>query len=154
YEATGDSRVPVVLGNYFHYMLMNLPSRPLNDWGKARAGDEMDVALWLYNRTGDTNLLSLVQLLRKQADDWPDIFASNNFVLYGKDFQPKHNVNVEEALKMPMVYYQLSQQYGDQSAVSLGIDNLMRENALSFGINSGTEFLSGDASIQGVELCA
>lgn len=154
YEATGDPRVPTVLSNYFHYMLTNLPSRPLNDWGKARAGDEMDVALWLYNRTGDTNLLSLVQLLHKQAYDWPDIFTSNNFVLYGKDFQPKHNVNVEEALKMPAVYYQLSQQYSDQNAVSLGIDNLMRENALSFGINSGTEFLSGDASVQGVELCA
>ncbi|HEX3628308.1 MAG TPA: beta-L-arabinofuranosidase domain-containing protein [Verrucomicrobiae bacterium] len=154
YEATADPRVPRVLGNYFHYMLANLPARPLNEWGKARAGDEMDVALWLYNRNGDTNLLRLVQLLRKQAYDWPDIFTSNNFVLYGKDFQPKHNVNVEQALKMPMVYYQLSQQYGDQNALSLGIENLMRENALSFGINSGTEFLSGNASIQGVELCA
>jgi hypothetical protein len=154
YEATGDSRVPVVLSNYFHYMLSNLPSRPLNDWGRARAGDEMDVALWLYNRNGDTNLLTLVQLLHQQAYDWPDIFTSNNFVLYGKDFQPKHNVNVEEALKMPSVYYQLSGQAGDEQAVTLGIENLMRENALSFGINSGTEFLSGDSSIQGVELCA
>ena len=154
YEATGDPRVPEVLSNYFHYMLKNLPSRPLNDWGKARAGDEMDVALWLYNRNGDTNLLTLVQMLRQQAYDWPDIFASNNFVLYGKDFQPKHNVNIEEALKMPAVYYQLSGQAADKAAVTLGIDNLMRENALSFGINSGTEALSGDSSIQGVELCS
>ena len=154
YEATGDSRVPGVLDNYFHYMLATLPSRPLDDWGQARAGDEMDVALWLYNRTGDTNLLALVNLLHQQAYDWPDIFTSNNFVLYGKDFQPKHNVNVEEALKMPAVYYQLSHQANDESAVWHGIDNLMRENALSFGINSGTECLSGNASIQGVELCA
>jgi hypothetical protein len=154
YEATGDARVPAVLGNYFHYMLLNLPARPLNEWGKARAGDEMDVALWLYNRNGDTNLLALVKLLRQQAYDWPGIFSSNNFVVYGKDFQPKHNVNVEEALKLPAVYYQLSKQSADRNAVSLGLDHLMRENALSFGINSGTEFLSGNASIQGVELCA
>ena len=154
YEATGDPRVPAVLDNYFHYMLANLPSRPLDDWGKARAGDEMDVALWLYNRNGDTNLLALVDLLHQQAYDWPGIFTSNNFVLYSKDFQPKHNVNVEEALKMPAVYYQLSHKTGDENSVFSGIDNLMRENALSFGINSGTEFLSGDASIQGVELCA
>lgn len=154
YEATADPRVPVVLDNYFHYMLANLPSRPLNEWGKARAGDEMAVALWLYNRNGDTNLLSLVRLLRRQAYNWPGIFTSNNFVVYGTDFQPKHNVNVEEALKMPAVYYQLSGRAADADAVSRGIDNLMRENALSFGINSGTEFLSGDASIQGVELCA
>lgn len=154
YEATGDARVPPFLENYFHYMLANLPARPLNEWARARAGDEMDVALWLYNRTADTNLLSLVHLLRQQAYDWPGIFTNNNFDLFGKDFQPKHNVNVEEALKMPAVYYQLAGQPGLTNAVSLGLDNLMRENALSFGINSGTEFLAGDASIQGVELCA
>jgi hypothetical protein len=154
YEATGDTRVPAFLENYFHYMLANLPARPLNDWGRARAGDEMDVALWLYNRTGDTELLALVRLLRRQAYDWPAIFTNNGFDLFGKDFQPKHNVNVEEALKMPAVYAQLTRQPDLEKSVSLGLDNLMRENALSFGINSGTEFLAGDASIEGVELCA
>ena len=154
YEATADSRVPDVLDKYFHYLLVNLPERPLKDWGKARAGDEMDVALWLYNRNGDTNLLSLVNLLHQQADDWTGIFASNAFVLYGTDFQPKHNVNVEEALKLPAVYHQLSDDPDDFKALELGLDNLMRENGLSCGINSGTEFLSGNASVQGVELCA
>ena len=154
YEATADPRVPTVLDNYFHYLLANLPARPLNDWAKARAGDEMAVALWLYNRNGDTNLLALVNLLRRQAYDWPGIFTSNRFELYGTDFQPKHNVNVEEALKLPAVYYQLSRRAGDRDALTLGLDHLLRENALSFGINSGTEFLAGDSSIQGVEFCA
>lgn len=154
YEATADPRVPTVLSNYFHYMLVNLPTRPLNDWAKARAGDEMAVALWLYNRNGDTNLLALVNLLRRQAYDWSGIFTSNRFDCYGTDFQPKHNVNVEEALKLPAVYYQLSRRASDSNAITLGIDHLMRENALSFGINSGTEFLAGDSSIQGVEFCA
>ncbi len=154
YEATADARVPNVLSNYFRYMKNNLPSRPLIDWGKARAGDEMEVALWLYNRNGDTNLLTLVNLLRQQAYDWPGIFSSNNFMLYGTDFQPKHNVNVEQALKMPVVYYQLSQSASDSNALSLGLGNLMREHGLSCGINSGTEFLAGNASIQGVELCS
>jgi len=154
YEATGDVRVPNVLSNYFHYMLVNLPARPLSDWGKARAGDEMDVALWLYNRNGDTNLLSLVKLLHQQAYDWAGIFTSNSFALYGTDFQPKHNVNVEQALKMPEVYYQLSENPYDLNALTLGLDNLMREHGLSCGINGGTEFIAGNASIQGVELCA
>ena len=154
YEATGDARVPTVLSNYFRYMLVNLPGRPLVDWGKARAGDEMDVALWLYNRNGDTNLLSLVTLLRQQAYDWVNIFSSNTFMLYGTDYQPKHNVNVEQALKFPAVYYQYSHQTGDRDALYLGLANLMREHGLAFGINSGTEFLSGNASVQGVELCS
>jgi hypothetical protein len=154
YEATADARVPTVLSNYFHYMLVNLPVRPLTAWGKARAGDEMDVALWLYNRNGDTNLLSLVNLLHQQAYDWAGIYTSNSFDLYGNDFQPKHNVNVEQALKMPGVYYQLSEQPGDVNALELGWDNLMREHGLSCGINSGTEFIAGNSSVQGVELCA
>jgi hypothetical protein len=154
YEATADPRVPLVLSNYFHYMLVNLPARPLKDWGKARAGDEMDVALWLYNWNGDTNLLTLANLLHQQAYDWTGIYMSNRFDFYGTDFQPKHNVNVEQALKMPEVYYQLSEQPDDFNALELGWDNLMRENGLSCGINGGTEFLSGNASIQGVELCA
>ena len=79
YEATADARVPVVLTRYFRYMLINLPSRPLESWGKARAGDEMDVVLWLYNRNGDTNLLTLFHLLHQQADDWTAIFTSNQF---------------------------------------------------------------------------
>ncbi|HUC85276.1 MAG TPA: beta-L-arabinofuranosidase domain-containing protein, partial [Candidatus Acidoferrales bacterium] len=154
YEATGDTRVPPVLDNYFHYMLDHLPQRPLSEWGKARAGDEMDVALWLYNRNGDTNLLSLVRLLREQAYDWTGIFTSNRFMLYGADFQPKHNVNVEQALKLPPVYHQLSAQPDDDQALALGWNHLMREHGLSCGINSGTEFLAGNSSIQGVELCA
>ncbi len=154
YEATADPRVPTVLSNYFHYMLANLPSRPLKDWGKARAGDEMAVALWLYNRNGDTNLLTLVNLLHQQAYNWSDIFSSNTFLSYGTDFQPKHNVNVEQALKMPEVYYQLSHQPFDHAALDLGLTNLMQDDALSCGINSGTEFLAGDSSIEGVELCA
>jgi hypothetical protein len=154
YEATGDARVPTILSNYFHYMIANLPSRPLQDWGKARAGDEMDVALWLYNRNGDTNLLTLVNLLHQQADDWTGIFTSNNFMLCGTDYQPEHNVNVEQALKQPAVYYQLSEQPDDFNALALGLDNLKREHGLSCGINSGTELLSGNASVQGVELCA
>ena len=154
YEATADPRVPNVLSNYFRYMLAKLPSRPLRDWGKARAGDEMDVALWLYNRNGDTNLLSLVELLRRQAYDWPAIFTSNEFMLGGTDFHPKHNVNVEQALKFPVVWYQLSHQTSDLESLSLGIDHLMQEHGLSCGINSGTEFLAGNASVEGVELCS
>ncbi len=154
YEATADARVPNVLSNYFRYMRTNLPSRPLRDWGKARAGDEMDVALWLYNRNGDTNLLSLVELLRRQAYDWPGIFTSNNFMLAGADFHPKHNVNVEQALKFPAVWYQVSHQTSDIDSLSLSIQHLMDEHGLSCGINSGTEFLAGNASVEGVELCS
>ena len=98
--------------------------------------------------------MTLVNLLRQQADDWIGIYTSNRFALYVTDSHPKHNVNVEQALKLPAVYYQVSEQPDDLNALALGWDNLMREHGLSCGINSGTESLSGNASVQGVELCA
>ncbi len=154
YEATSDPRVPAVLDRYFHYMQATLPARPLKDWARARAGDEMDDVMWLYNLNGDTNLLRLVQTLHDQSDNWSGIFSSNLFDAFGADFQPKHNVNVEQALKWPEIYYQWSDDPDDFRALELGWDHLLGGNALPCGIASGTEFLSGNASTQGVELCA
>jgi len=154
YEATADSRVPGFLDNYLRYMLASLPARPLSDWGKARAGDQIDTALWLYNRNGDTNLLALAALLRRQAYDWIGIYRSNSFDWFGTDYQPKHNVNVEQALKFPAVGYEVSRDPADVASLGAGLTNLMREDGLAFGINSGTEWLSGNSSVQGVELCS
>src|SRR5437016_2128350 len=97
YDATGDPRVLPFLSKYYRYMLENLPKRPLRDWGKSRAGDEMDTGIWLYNRTREPFLLELVDLLRRQAYDWPTIMHENTFQGFGADFQPKHNVNIAQA---------------------------------------------------------
>jgi hypothetical protein len=48
YEATNDKRVIPFMSKYFRYELANLDQDPLRDWSKARAGDNVDVALWLY----------------------------------------------------------------------------------------------------------
>ena len=69
-EATGDARVIPVMQRYFAYQLAQLPTRPLRDWGKFRWQDEALSVLWLYNRTGDANLLDLAQLLHQQGYDW------------------------------------------------------------------------------------
>jgi regulation of enolase protein 1 (concanavalin A-like superfamily) len=154
YEATADSRVIPVLTNYFNYMRTNLPGRPLKEWGKARAGDQLDVVLWLYNRTNDANLLTLADLIKQQAYDWKDIFTNNEFMSYGADIHTKHNVNVTQAMKLPAVYYQRSNSPADRDALSLGLDHLMREHGHTCGINSGTEQVAGHAAMQGVELCS
>src|SRR5205085_254754 len=100
FDATSDPRVIPFLLKYYRHMLTALPARPLKDWGKSRAGDDMDTVVWLYTRTGDASLLELLNLLRRQAYEWPGIMRENLFQSFGRDFQPKHNVNIPQAMKM------------------------------------------------------
>ena len=81
-EVTGDERVIPAMSRYFRYELESLPQRPLRDWGRYRWQDNVYSVLWLYNRTGDKNLLRLAHLLHDQGYDWESQFA--HFTYTGK----------------------------------------------------------------------
>jgi hypothetical protein len=153
-EATGDPRVMPFLQKYFHYMLTELPHRPLKEWAKARAGDEIDTVFWLYNRTGDPELLELADLLHAQMYDWTDIFTLNRFTAFGDDFYPRHGVNVTQAMKTPPVWYQRSGAARDRDAFAVGLSHLVNGTTLPLDVLTATEMLSGRSAIQGVETCA
>ncbi|RYZ99094.1 MAG: DUF1080 domain-containing protein [Sphingobacteriaceae bacterium] len=153
YEATNDERVIPFLSKYFKYELANLDADPLRDWGKARAGDNIEIALWLYNKTGETYLLDLANKLKAQAYPWADIFNNNQFFYYGKDFHTRHMVSVSQAMKFPVVYSQIDTSAYYAGAMQAGINHIMRDHGQPQGLGSGTEFLAGNSSVQGVETC-
>ena len=153
YEATNDSRVIPFLSKYLKYELANLDGDPLKEWGKSRAGDNIEIALWVYNKTGEKFLLDLAKKLKDQTYPWADIFNKNQFDYFGNDYQPKHMVNVAQALKFPAIYSQIDPSPHYTNAMQNGIIHLLQDNGQPHGIAAGTERLSGKSSVQGVETC-
>ena len=151
-EASGDARVAPFLTRYYRHMSDNVTARPLQVWATARAGDEIDTILWLYNRTGDAFLLELADTLHDQMIGWTDIFTDNTFA--EKGWMVQHNVNVPQAMKLAPVYYQRSKDARDRDAYKVGEANLDRDHGSSFGINNGAEKLSGRSPGAGVETCS
>jgi len=153
YEATNDSRVIPCLSKYFKYQLAHLDAAPLDAWGKSRAGDNIELVLWVYNKTGDASLLQLANKLKTQAYQWQDIFTNNKFHFYGDDYQPRHMVNVAQALKFPAVVSEFSAEPIYTTAMQKGIAHILYENGQPEGLGAGTEHMSGHSSVEGVETC-
>ena len=59
FTASNDKRVLVLMDRFFKYEYKNLAEHPLREYAVARGGENMEVALWLYNITGQKYLLEL-----------------------------------------------------------------------------------------------
>ncbi|MGC2657524.1 MAG: beta-L-arabinofuranosidase domain-containing protein, partial [Bryobacteraceae bacterium] len=80
-EVSGDPRVLPFMTKYFQYEFRTLPDRPLREWGKYRWQDNVYSVLWLYNRTGDADLLALAKLLHDQGYNWENQFKNFNYLV-------------------------------------------------------------------------
>jgi len=167
HELTADARVIPVLSNYFRYQLQTLPQRPLSDWGRFRWQDELVSILWLYNRTGDAQLLELARLIKAQAADWGTFYANfpfhdklDNGYFYAlaqkKDEETSHyshGVNNAMALKASAVWSLVSKSEADRRAIHQQLAVLDQYHGLPIGLYSADEHFAGRDPSQGVELC-
>ncbi len=96
YEHTSDPRVLELMAKYFKYQL-TVPDEKLltHYWQKMRGGDNIYAIHWLYNRTGDPELLKVVEKIHRATANWKM-----------KDDLPNwHNVNIAECFREPAQMY-------------------------------------------------
>jgi hypothetical protein len=96
YEHSHDARVLDLMTKYFQYHL-SIPDNQLltHYWQKMRGGDELYSIYWLYNRTGDADLLKLAEKIHRVTADWEK----------RGDLPDWHNVNNAECFREPATYY-------------------------------------------------
>ncbi len=147
HEATGDERVIPFLSRYYDYQLAELTARPLKSWAQRRGGDNTASVHWLYNRTGDPQLLKLGELLASQTYDWTSDFLASEPIR-------SHVVNLSQGYKQPGIWYAQCKDQRFRDAVYAGLDNAMRFHGRADGMHSGDEAEAGLGSTRGTELCA
>ncbi|MCL4785338.1 MAG: glycoside hydrolase family 127 protein [Verrucomicrobia bacterium] len=97
HEFSGDPRVIEVLTRYMKWE-NQLPASAFGEgyWPKIRAGDNIESAFWLYNRTGESWLLDLARKIHAGMARWDT------------DVINWHNVNIAQGFRAGTVFWMLS----------------------------------------------
>lgn len=158
HEATGDPRALTLIQNYFRYLRNNPPDWPDKEWRGVRAMENAVTAYWLYNRTGDPDVLKVAESIFKNSFDWTSYFIDFPYrtarpkELY-QIAHPTHVVNIAMAVKYPGLWYQQGGDARFRQAVYDGIRNLDEYHGQVGGRFGGDEHLAGRNPTQGTELC-
>lgn len=156
-EATGDARVIPLMQRYVKYQLAQQRQRPLKEWAIYRWQDEAVALLWLYNRTGDGNVLDLIRLLKEQGYDWRGKYEQFRFTAktLKKDAGlESHVVNNAMGIKAPAVWSMVSNDRSDRGGSAMMLSKLDQYHGMPTGVFGGDEHLAGSSPVQGTELCA
>ncbi|MGN6640432.1 MAG: beta-L-arabinofuranosidase domain-containing protein [Mucilaginibacter sp.] len=163
YTASNDERVIKFMTNYFHYELEALKTCHINhwtDWAESRGTENIMVAQWLYQKTKDTKLLELADLLNQQCYPWSKWLGDRNWVINAaanqndSDWMHRHGVNVAMALKAPVLEFQRTHDSTYLADLKTGFNDIMTLHGLPNGAFSADEDLHGNLPTQGTELCA
>ncbi|TWT79781.1 hypothetical protein CA13_11880 [Planctomycetes bacterium CA13] len=91
-----DDRVLDLMTRYFEYQLTVPDDQMLTGyWQRMRGGDNLQSIYWLYNRTGNAELLKVAEKIHRCTADWRLKGTLPNW----------HNVNIAECFREPATYY-------------------------------------------------
>ena len=160
-EATGDERVVPFLERYFAFQRREFAKG--NDlrkdwpWAVARAGDELDVVLWLHRKTGAAGWLDFAKAVAAQSADWTGYYSFGGPSDWERTGYRVHIVNYMQGMKTPPLAWLLSGREEDRAAFRAATSPdgwAMRKCGRPDRTLNGTEPLNDRSSTQGVELCA
>jgi len=156
HEVTGDARVIPFMERFFRYMKNQLPVNHMHSWAVMRWTEMALCIIWLYNRTGDPELLDLLKMVREQGYDWSWHFRE--FALTSKQTgrfrMISHVVNNAMGVKGAALQYVLSGWPEHRAASDTTLAMLDEYHGCATGIFTGDEHLAGKDPTQGTELCA
>ncbi len=114
HEATGDPRAIEVMTRFMKWE-NTLPDTAFGEgyWPKLRAGDNIESALWLYNRTGEPWLLDLARKIHRGMARWD------------RDVVNWHNVNVAQGFRAGTVFGVLSKETRDLESAERNYQTVM-----------------------------
>jgi len=160
-EATGDARVVPFLERYFAFQRAEFREYSLADeskWAVARAGDELDVVLWLYRKTGKDEWLDFARVVSAQSADWTTYYRRG-----GDPAGPNangcrsHIVNFMQGLKTPALQSLLDGDAKKRGVYAAAFDPngwVMRQCGRPDRMINGSEPMADRSASQGTELCA
>ncbi|MDR0560522.1 MAG: glycoside hydrolase family 127 protein [Prevotellaceae bacterium] len=116
YEYTNDGRVIDFMSKYCNYLL-SLDDKDFlySYWENSRGGDNLWSVAWLYNRTGDENLLKLAEKIHRNTANWTKSTQLPNW----------HNVNIAQCFREPATYYMFTKD-SSMLAASYNVQSLIR----------------------------
>ena len=160
-EATSDVRVVPFLERYFAFQREAVKVHPFaadSKWAAARAGDELDVVLWLYRRTRKAEWLAFSRTVSAQSADWTTYYYRGGDPA-GRNANGcrSHIVNFMQGLKTPALQSLLdgdARKRGAYVAAFAPDGWAMRLYGRPDRMVNGSEPLSDRSASGGTELCA
>ena len=179
---TADREALKCMDKFFRYQLQALPEQPLRDFAAARAAENMQSVLFVYNLTQQAYLLKLCDLLRAQSLDWtnemhifPHIRSTarqrpwpqlkkglesdggllgTDQKVHGRDYHLTHALNVAFGLKAPGIINLFKSGFKEVNAFKTGFPKYMKHHGVSLWMFTGDHHLSGANPSQGIDMAS
>ena len=179
FTATADRRVLSLMDSFFRFELRSIPAHPFKGFDCACAGDNIFLALKLYNLSGQKYLLDLCAELRRQSLDWTSIFSAFPAVnpmsrsmpwsrlldgmdgenelsgtthpFYHTTYHGAHGVNVAMGLKYPGIVNAFKSGFKEFNGYKNAWEKLSRFHMCANGMFTCDELLNGSSPSQASE---